>query len=48
VGRPEGKRPNGRSFLGWKDNITGDLKKWHGKAWIGFIWLRIGSTGGRL
>jgi hypothetical protein len=24
------------------------LKNWDGEAWTGFIWLRIGTVGGRL
>jgi hypothetical protein len=47
VGRPEGRRPLGRPRRRWEDNIKMALKKWDGRAWIGLIWLRIG-TGGRL
>jgi hypothetical protein len=45
VGKPEGKRPLGRPrhsgiILKWI------FRKWDVGAWIGSIWLRIG-TGGR-
>jgi hypothetical protein len=43
VGKPEGKRPLGRSRRRWVDNIRMDL----GVMWTGFVWLRIG-TGGEL
>ena len=38
VGRPEGKRPCGRSFLGWKDNIRGDIQK---MAWKSMDWIYL-------
>ena len=28
--------------------VTWNLKKWNGRACTGFIWLRIGTNGGRL
>jgi hypothetical protein len=36
VGRPEGKRPLGRSMLSWEDNIKSDLQQvgWGGMNWI--------------
>jgi hypothetical protein len=43
----EGKRLHGRPRRRWKDNITMDLRKYGGKVWIRFIWLRI-RTSGRL
>ena len=46
VGKPEGKRPVGRSRHRWEDNIKMDLKKWDVGVWTGSSWLRIG-TGGR-
>jgi hypothetical protein len=47
VGKPEGKRPTGRPRRRWVDNIKMDLREdWMG--WIGFIWLRIGTSGGLL
>jgi hypothetical protein len=32
----------------WDDNIKMDSKKYDGMAWTGFIWLRIGTSGGLL
>jgi hypothetical protein len=45
VGRPEGRRPLGKSKRRLEDNIKMDLKGLG--MWIGFIGLRIG-TGGEL
>jgi hypothetical protein len=49
VGRPEGRRPLGRSMRRGEDNIKMDLQEvgWGG-AWTGLIWLRIGTGGGLL
>jgi len=47
VGRPEGKRPLGRSRRRWYDNTKIDLQELRWRAWIGPIWLRI-RTGGEL
>jgi hypothetical protein len=47
VGKPEGRRPLGRSRPRWEDNIKMDLREVGWMAWTGSIWLRIG-TGGRL
>jgi hypothetical protein len=48
VGRPEGKRPMGRSRRWWGDNIKMDLGE-TGIDWrTGFIRPRIGSNGGIL
>jgi hypothetical protein len=50
VGKPEGKRPLGRTRCRWVDNIKIDLLReigWDG-MWTGSIWLRIGTTGGFL
>jgi hypothetical protein len=45
VRKPEGKRPHGK----WEDNIRIDLREIRcGKVWTGFIWLRIGISGGLL
>jgi len=41
----EGKRPLGRRRPGWKDNIKDGVKKLGGRAWIGFISHRIGTSG---
>jgi hypothetical protein len=43
VGRPKGKRTLGRPKLRWEDNIRMNLRE---RGWTGFIWLRIGSSGG--
>jgi hypothetical protein len=49
VGKPEGKRPLGRSTRRW-ENIKMDLREtgWSGMDWINLIWLRIGTSGGLL
>jgi hypothetical protein len=46
VGKPDGKRPLGRSRRRWMDNIKMDLREIDGMEWIGLIWLRIGTNGG--
>jgi hypothetical protein len=46
VGKPEGKRPLGRPRRRWVDNIKMDQRNRMG--WSGFIWLRIGTSGGLL
>jgi hypothetical protein len=28
----------------WEDSIIIKLQKWSGKLWIGFVWLRIGTS----
>jgi hypothetical protein len=45
VGKPEGKKPLGRTRRRWVDNIKMDLRE---MGWIGLIWLRIGTSGGLL
>jgi hypothetical protein len=47
VGKPEGKRPLGRSRRRWMDNIKKDLLEIGMNVWTGLVWLRIG-TGGEL
>jgi hypothetical protein len=47
VGKSEGKRPLGRPRGRWVDNIKMDLRQ-DGMVWIGFIWLRITTSGGLL
>jgi hypothetical protein len=42
VEMPEGKRPLGRQRRRWVENIKMDLRV------IGWIWLRIGTSGGLL
>jgi hypothetical protein len=46
VGRPEGRRPLGRPRRRLEDN-NGSSRSGMG-AWIGLIWLRIGTGGGFL
>jgi hypothetical protein len=48
VGNPEGKRPLGRPRRRWDDNIKMDLRENGWRVWIGFICLRIGTSGGLL
>ena len=48
VGRPEGKRPLGRPWRRWEDNIKMDIQEVGCGAWTGSIWLRIGTGGGHL
>jgi hypothetical protein len=48
VGRREGKRPLGRPRRRWEDNIKLDLEEVRWEAWTEFIWLMIGTGGGRL
>jgi hypothetical protein len=42
VGKPEGKRPQGRSRRRWEDNIRIDLREigWGGMDWIDLAWDR--------
>jgi hypothetical protein len=49
VGKHKGKRPLSRSRRRWEDNIRMDLREmeWK-KVWTGFMWLRIGTSGGLL
>jgi hypothetical protein len=48
VGKPEGKRLLGRPRRRWVDNIKMGLGEIGWMAWIGLIWLRIGTSGGLL
>jgi hypothetical protein len=48
VGRPEGRRPLGRPTRRWEDNVNMDLQEVGWGAWIGLMWLRIGTDNGRL
>ena len=43
VGKPEGKRPLGRSRLTWEYNIKMIFKKRDVRIWPGSSWLRIGK-----
>jgi hypothetical protein len=50
VGNLEVKRPLGRPRRRWMNTSKMDLREigWDGMAWIGLIWLRIGTSGGLL
>jgi hypothetical protein len=48
VGKPNGKRPLGRPRRRWQNNIKIDLREIGWVVWTGFIWLRIGASGGLL
>jgi len=48
VEKPEGKRPLGRPRRRWEDKIKMDLQEVECGAWIGSMWLRIGTGGGHL
>jgi hypothetical protein len=45
VGKPEGRRPLGRPWRRWEDNIKMDLKRSGMGAQTGSIWLRTGTGG---
>jgi hypothetical protein len=47
VGKVEGERALGRPSRGREDNIKIDFHEWEG-AWIGLIWLRLGTGNGLL
>jgi hypothetical protein len=38
VGKPEGKRPLGRTWCMWKDNVRMDLRK---LGWKGVDWMHL-------
>jgi hypothetical protein len=40
-----GKRPLGKRRLRWEDGIRMDLREIGWGVWIGFNWLRIGTSG---
>jgi hypothetical protein len=42
VGKPEGKRPLGRSRRRWEDDIKMNIRK---IKWGGFVWFRIAMEG---
>jgi hypothetical protein len=46
-GKPEGRRPLGRTGLRWVDNIKMEFEEIDGVVWNELIWLRI-ETSGRL
>jgi len=39
VGKPQGKRPLGRTRHTWEDNIKIDIQEVEWGAWTGLIWL---------
>jgi hypothetical protein len=45
VGKPKGERPYGDLGTDERIILKWILKKQDGKIWIGFVWLRIGSSG---
>jgi hypothetical protein len=47
VGKPDGNRPLGRPRRRWQGNIEMDREK-DVRVWTGYMWLRIGSSGGLL
>jgi hypothetical protein len=50
AGKPEEKGPLGITRRGWEDNNRMYIREigWGGGVWTGFIWLRIGTSGGLL
>jgi hypothetical protein len=45
VGKPKGKSPFGRPKCRWEDGIRMHLREICQGGWIGFNWLRIGTSG---
>jgi hypothetical protein len=45
VGKPDGNGPLGRSRHRLDNNIKNDLEEVGREAWIGLLWLRIGTNG---
>jgi hypothetical protein len=45
LGKPEGKRPQGRARRRWVDNTKMYLLEIVGAAWTELVSLRIGSSG---
>jgi hypothetical protein len=47
VGKPKGRRPLGRPRRRWENGIRMDLtvREIGWGVWIGFDWLRIGTSG---
>jgi hypothetical protein len=48
MGKPEGKKPLGRSRRRWVDNIKIDLREIGWGVMTESIWLRIGTSRGLL
>jgi hypothetical protein len=45
VAKPEGKRPPGRPKRNGKILLKWIMRKYGGKVWNGYIWLRTGTNG---
>jgi hypothetical protein len=46
VGKPEGKRPLGRPRRRWDDVIRMEIREIGlGGGWMGFDWIRTGTSG---
>jgi len=48
MGKPEKGRPLGRRWHRCDIDINMDIKQWNGKAWTGWIWVKLGMGGGML
>jgi hypothetical protein len=48
MGQPKGKRPLGRPRRRWEDGIRMDIRDIGWGVWIGFDWIRTGTSGGLL
>jgi hypothetical protein len=48
AGKPERKRPLGRSRRRWEDNIKMDIQEGGWEVWTSLIWLRIRTVSGIL
>ena len=48
MGKPEGKRPFGRHWRRWEDNIKMNLQEVGCGVWTGSSWHRIETGGGHL
>jgi hypothetical protein len=48
VGKPEGKRLQGRPKCRWLDTIKWIFGRLDRMLWAGLIWIRIGTSGGAL
>jgi len=48
VVKSKGKRPLGRTWRRWEDNIKMDLQEVGWESWTGLIQLWVGTGGGHL
>jgi len=48
LGKPEGRRAQGRPRRRWVDNIRMELRRWDMGIWTGLGWPRIETGGGGL